>query len=315
MTQVGLVLGAGGLVGHAYHAGTLRALARAGWDARTSAVVVGTSAGSGVGALLRAGLPPADFAARVLREPLSVEGARVVANAPRPARSFDVGRRSGRWPRPAAPEALARVMLQPWRLRPGHFMAMGAPAGTQPTAAIGDRIRAVYQGIGRWPEAPLWLCALRLDDSRRVVFGRDPEPDPDVGTAVEASSAIPGVFAPVEIEGHRYVDGGAHSPTNADLLTGVGLDAVVVVSPMSMRSGLPLRTSTASRWWAHQLLHRELHAARVAGVRLLVIEPGREDLDAMGLSLQAMDGTRMEAVTRQAERTAASLLAGEPPLG
>jgi NTE family protein len=315
MAQVGLVLGAGGLVGHAYHAGTLRALAQHGWDARDAVVVVGTSAGSGVAALLRAGLPPADFAARILHEPLSPEGARVVAGAPRPATGYPLRHRADGFPMPAAPDGLLRAMVHPWRLRPGHLMAMGAPAGTQPTAMIGDRVRAVYQGLGRWPEAPMWLCALRLDDSRRVVFGRDPAPEPDVATAVEASSAIPGVFAPVEIDGERYVDGGAHSPTNADLLYAVGLDVIVVVSPMSIRAGMPLRAATASRWWAHRLLHHELHAAKRAGVRLLVIEPGPADLDAMGLGVQAMDGTRMNPVTRQAEHSAASLLAGEAPLG
>lgn len=315
MTQVGLVLGAGGLVGHAYHAGTLRALARHGWDARTAAVVVGTSAGSGVGAYLRAGLPPADFAARVLQEPLTVEGARVVAGAPRPATSFDLRPRPGGFPKPAAPDGLLRAMARPWRLRPGHVMAMAGPAGTQPGTIIGDRVRAIYQGLGRWPAAPLWICALRLDDSRRVVFGRDPHPEPDVGTAVQASSAIPGVFAPVEIDGARYVDGGVHSPTNADLLHNVGLDTIVVVSPMSMREGMPLRAATAGRWWAHRLLHHELHEAKRAGVRVLVFEPGPGDLHAMGLSVQAMDGTRMVPVTRQAEQSAASLLATEPPLG
>ena len=57
MTRIGLVLGAGGAVGHAFHAGVLAALAdETGWDAREAEVVVGTSAGSVVGALLRAGM-------------------------------------------------------------------------------------------------------------------------------------------------------------------------------------------------------------------------------------------------------------------
>jgi len=48
--RVGLVLGAGGTVGAAYHAGALTALQHdLGWDARDAAVVVGTSAGSIVG--------------------------------------------------------------------------------------------------------------------------------------------------------------------------------------------------------------------------------------------------------------------------
>ena len=48
------------------------------------------------------------------------------------------------------------------------------------------------------------------------------------------SCAIPAFFAPVTIGGVRYVDGGAHSPTNADLVAGLGLDLVVVSSPMSV---------------------------------------------------------------------------------
>ena len=80
VAQVGLVLGAGGLVGHAYHAGRAASPQRPRLGRpRRAAVVVGTSAGSGVGALLRAGLPARDLAARVLGEPLTPEGARVVA--------------------------------------------------------------------------------------------------------------------------------------------------------------------------------------------------------------------------------------------
>nr|MBA2497574.1 patatin [Acidimicrobiia bacterium] len=57
MPSIGLVLGAGGVVGSAWHAGVLAALETAtGWDARDAAVVVGTSAGSVVTASLRAGL-------------------------------------------------------------------------------------------------------------------------------------------------------------------------------------------------------------------------------------------------------------------
>ena len=57
MTAIGLVLGAGGVVGGAYHAAALAALENAtGWDARTADLIVGTSAGAGVAAGLRAGI-------------------------------------------------------------------------------------------------------------------------------------------------------------------------------------------------------------------------------------------------------------------
>src|SRR5258708_5386455 len=63
--RIGLVLGAGGAVGGAFHAGVLSTLAdELGWDARTAEVVVGTSAGSATGAILRAGLSPDDLARR-----------------------------------------------------------------------------------------------------------------------------------------------------------------------------------------------------------------------------------------------------------
>src|SRR6266536_4643810 len=75
MAGVGLVLGAGGVVGHAFHAGVLRALEEAtGWDPRTADVIVGTSAGAYAGAQLRAGLCTADLLARVAGEAVSVDG-------------------------------------------------------------------------------------------------------------------------------------------------------------------------------------------------------------------------------------------------
>src|SRR5205085_3550651 len=70
--RIGLVLGAGGAVGHAFHSGVLAALSDVtGWDARDADVIVGTSAGSVVGALLRAGLSGTDLAARAMDMPLS----------------------------------------------------------------------------------------------------------------------------------------------------------------------------------------------------------------------------------------------------
>ena len=72
--RVGLVLGAGGPVGHAFHAGVLAALQDGGWDARDAAVIVGTSIGAITGALLRAGVSPEDLYARVTGRPMSEEG-------------------------------------------------------------------------------------------------------------------------------------------------------------------------------------------------------------------------------------------------
>ena len=263
VTSVGLVLGAGGVVGHAYHAGTLATIAEVtGWDPRTAAVIVGTSAGSGVGATLRAGLAARDFAARITGEPLSSEGAALLeghgAAAAAAASRPQVGGRM-RVPRgaDAAGPRSRRAVAVP--SRKGTCRARAR----RPRPHDGDGRSDAPAPQGAVARRPLWICALRLSDGARVVFGRDPAPEPDVGTAVEASSAIPGFFAPVVIDGERYVDGGAHSPTNADLVARIGLDLVVVLSPMSARTeALMFNLRAAARGLHRSTLHRELERVR-----------------------------------------------------
>src|SRR3954470_11006049 len=80
MARVGLVLGAGGLVGQAYQAGVLAALEHdLGWDPRTADIVVGSSAGSITATLLRLGVPASDLAAWAVEAPLSVDGTLLAA--------------------------------------------------------------------------------------------------------------------------------------------------------------------------------------------------------------------------------------------
>src|SRR3954447_1615368 len=74
MPRIALVLGAGGVVGQAYHAGALAALEHdLGWDPREADVIVGSSAGSVTGALLRLGVSAADLASAAVESPLSPE--------------------------------------------------------------------------------------------------------------------------------------------------------------------------------------------------------------------------------------------------
>src|SRR5207302_7220597 len=87
MARIGLVLGAGGSVGHAYHAGVLAGSEEGtGWDPRRAEVIVGTSAGSVVAALLRAGLDANDLARASLGEELSRPGAELLARSGRRTR-------------------------------------------------------------------------------------------------------------------------------------------------------------------------------------------------------------------------------------
>ncbi|MGH9245695.1 MAG: patatin-like phospholipase family protein [Acidimicrobiales bacterium] len=302
MAVVGLVLGAGGVIGGAFHTGVLAGLAEAtGWDARDADLIVGTSAGAVMGAALRAQLSAADQYAHTVGRPLSEDGSLLLDRLQGLA-DLQLQARLRLLSRPASPAMVAAAVLSPWPPRPGKALAGLLPPGAVSTEPLGDRIRALC-GQGAWPENPLWICAVRVHDGERVVFGRDLDGSADVGIAVEASAAVPGLMRPVRVGRHSYVDGGAHSPTNADLVAGLGFDLVVVVSAMSApwRAGWrALRPSptVGNRVLAGMALEREVRAIRSAGTPVLVIQPTESDLAVMGTGW--MNRSRRQPVAEQA---------------
>jgi len=317
MSSVGLVLGAGGMTGSAYSTGVLAALADvAGWDARDAGVIVGTSAGAGLGATLRAGIAPADHYARNRNLPLSPEAQTLVDRQP----PLEVGERQrvDGIPIPASPLMIAEGVLGRWPPRPGLAISGAFPRGTVSTESIGARIRAVHPSP--WPVEPLWICSIRLKNGERVVFGRDDIDVPDLGAAVEASSAIPGWFAPVRIGGEDYVDGGGHSSTNADVAAGLGFDVVIVIAPMA-GSGDPIgdssrgplqtlrsfsSTKKAGRALSRGFLAQEVAKVRAKGSKTLVFEPTARDIEVLGNN--GMDGSRARAVAEAGYQSAATQL-------
>ena len=279
--RIGLVLGGGGLTGTAFHAGVVAGLAEfADWDARSAEVIVGTSAGSTSAALLRAGLPPADFVARMAGAPMSAEGEHVLGSLG-PLRQPQRQERPAR--RPAAPGLLPSIARRPWRYRPGIAAAALLPEGNLAVDAgvswIGDLFEA-------WPEQPTWICTVRLDDGVRVVFGRDATAS--VRDAVTASCAIPGYFTPVVIDGHRHVDGGMWSIHNLDLVAGLGLDLVVVSAPMSTADPLAAERGTLLRLPVRRRLDREAEQVRRSGTPVIVVQPDARLREVMGTATMTL---------------------------
>ncbi|MFD0572067.1 patatin-like phospholipase family protein [Kitasatospora gansuensis] len=110
------------------------------------------------------------------------------------------------------------------------------PTGRGSMAPVGELVRGL---AGDTMGAALRVAAVDHRTGRRVVFGDPGAPVAAVDRAVMASCAIPGWFAPVEVNGSRYVDGGCWSATNADLMAGRGLDEVYVLAPMALRPSWP----------------------------------------------------------------------------
>jgi NTE family protein len=296
-----LVLGAGGATGGAFHAGVLAALEEAtGWDPRTAEVILGTSAGSLTGAMLRAGFSGRDIAARSAGEPLSPAGAALLQSAGLPPGEAPAAPRPARNRRrmsagPSAPSVLWAAARRPWAVRPPAILAGLMPAGARSTAVISDGVRALLGDS--WPPALLWVAAVRLADGRPVIFGRDGAPAATPGEAVAASCAVPGWFAPVSIGGARYVDGGAHSLTNVVQVAraGLDLDLVVVSAPMG-RAG-PGRAQGAWRRVAAAQLAMEADVLRRRRVPVVAFQPTVEDQAVMGPD--AMDADRRAPVVHQ----------------
>lgn len=281
-SRVAVVLGAGGPVGHAFHAGVLAALAAEGWDGRTADLLVGTSVGAITAGLLRSGLAPADLFAYTTNRTLSDEGAALLHTGwPDTHFNVDLAQRRRRGPA-AAPGLLADLVRSPRHVRAGLIRAALAPAGEVSTDIIVDGFGRIL-GEG-WPESSLLVSAVDLDAGTRTVFGASGSPRPDPGRAVATSCAVPSYFEPVQIAGRRYVDGGLFSPANTDLvgIDGLRYDAVLASVPMGIggwpnRRGLDLPGRMANQRSAR----RGLRPLRRSGTAMATFAPGAAELAVM----------------------------------
>src|SRR6476646_1195674 len=183
-----------------------------------------------------------------------------------------------------------------------------------------DRVGALVSHVvpqGWAPRQGVRVVALDYDAGTRVAFGADDAPPSDLADAVMASCAIPGWYQPVRVGEHRYIDGGAWSSTNLDLMVGQELDEVYVLAPqVSFVRDAPKHWRTrVERQWRNRVtlrVLRELHRVHDDGAEVTVLGPGEEDLEAFGSNL--MDVTRRPLVIETSLRTSAVSLRNPAPL-
>ncbi len=298
----GLVLGAGGVLGAAWTVGALAAVEeQLGWDPRDAEVLIGTSAGSVLVSALSCGISVGEL----------VQHQRGV---PDPRIAFDPDTDSGGamppLPRPfvGSPKGVLNASLRPWRTTPMGALAAVMPQGRGSIAALGTLIDGVLPGGGWAPHPATWIVAMDYDSGRRVPFGRAGTPEASLRDAVMASCAIPGWYQPVTIGKRKYVDGGVCSPTSVDLVAKLGLDEVIVLSPMTSLSydspdTVAARIERRFRRLVTKRVVGELKKVAAMGTRVTFLGPTADDLAVIGANM--MDPRRRTEVLESSLRTSA----------
>lgn len=305
----GLVFGGGGVLGGTWAVGALSAWSEAtGLDPKDVDVIVGTSAGSVLGALVACGVSTDELITHYRDEH--------VESGPLAGYEWDPERATGGH-RPGVPKlrgpgspSLIRSGLRNIRGLPATaLLSAFLPEGGRSLERVGHLIDAVTP-FGEWSaHANLWVVAMDYADGHRVVFGRPGAPIAPLASAVMASCAIPGWFQPVEIDGRMYVDGGAVSATSVDVVAHAGLDEVYVMAPMvSFTMDSPSTISARlERQWRRQVTktcREEMAVVRSTGTTVYSLGPGPEDLEAIGSNL--MDASRRRLVLDTSLRTSAA---------
>lgn len=258
-----LVLGGGGITGIAWEWGVLAGLAEAGVKLGEADLVIGTSAGSVVGAQVANGLDP-----RVRYEAQLVppDGEIAATLGPGLMLRFALAMVGSRAPQ--------RV-----RQRIGKLARQ-----TRTDASEAERVGVIESRlpVKDWPDGRrLLITAVDTETGAFRVFDRDA--GVPLVSAVAASCAVPGVWPPVTIDGHRYMDGGIRSGTNADLAA--GCERVVVLAPLPRGLG-PMPGAAAQV----EELRRESEVALVTPDAAALKAFGRNVLDPAARAGAALAG-------------------------
>lgn len=223
----GLVLAGGGLAGIAWETGVLRGIAdespATARELLASDVVLGTSAGSTVGAQLSSGLSLDELFARQI-DPVTYELNSGVDIDDIAALFID-------------------AMTVPDTTKEQKLQRIGAIAAAADTVAEPVRRAVIEHRLPNhdWPARELRITAIDVATGELVVF--DSRSGVPLVDAVAASCAVPGAWPPVTIGARRYIDGGVGSSINLEAVA--DCDAVVVLVPSGENSPSPFSSGLA----------------------------------------------------------------------
>ena len=304
--SIGLALAGGGPAGAVYEIGALFALDEAldGVDLADLPCYVGVSAGALLAACLANGMSP-ELLARVLDHPVAGE------EPFDPAFFFVPNYREFMRRGLTLPRLVAQVA---WSFaRRGNdrnvHAALGRLSHALPTAIfdnnpVREYLERVLKRRGRTNDfrklkSELVIVATDLESGRPIRFGAPGRTQVPISLAVQASTAMPGLYPPVFIDGRACVDGVLLKTLHASVALDYGVELLLCVNPVVpvdtaagerrgslprnalMDGGLPTVLSQTFRTLIHSRLEIGLsgYASRYPDAEVLLFEPPRDEYD------------------------------------
>lgn len=246
--KTALVLAGGGLTGAAYEVGALRALEDLFQDFSINDfdIYIGTSSGAIVASLLANGMKSGELLATItgsnaLPRPISA-GALFHPN-------YSGWLRWGIRVPFRTLSTLAALVRHPREMTLFDLLwalGEGFPAGLFDNAPLERYLRTLLERLGysndfRQVSADLHIVATRLETGTRAAFSKYFMPQVPISQAVAASTAVPVLYKPVEVEGSEYVDGAARVNASLELALEQGAKLIICINPL-----VPFDHDTAS---------------------------------------------------------------------
>lgn len=251
-----LVLSGGGITGIAWELGIVLGLKEARFDITNFDLIVGTSAGSYVGAMITSGITLEEHFNLLLKSSSKIQSSIEFDNQEFRKNMLDAIK-NAHDPQEARAN-IGKVALATDTISEEVFL---------------KTISAILPEHEWSQKTRLVINAVDAESGEWVTFNRDS--DVPLLLALMASSAVPGIYPPTTINEHKYIDGGISSRTNADLAKDEDLVLVLDTEPGTMTEQTGYITNRIT-------FKEELQVLKDSGTKILVITPDEESLLAKG---------------------------------
>ncbi len=334
---IGLALAGGAPGGAIYEIGAMRALDEAidGFDLTQCGTYVGVSAGAFLTACLANGLRT-DQQVRAIVKQDPGEHPFVPEIFFQPALK-EIAKRVLKAPRLLAGALTAYATRREKRLLDAlTVLGRSLPVGIFDNDPVRDYVSRIFSIKGRTDDfsqlaSKLTVVTTDLESGESMRFGYSGWPHVPISVAVQASTALPGLYPPVEINGRHYVDGILLKTMHASVALEAGAELVFCINPLVpvdtrravqqnllraapvTRRGLPTVLSQAVRTMIHSRMSLGLKAYRSSypEADVVLLEPARDDYEDFFSNIfsfnsrravceHAFDATRRDLLKRRA---------------